>query len=110
MTFDEYQKAAYGTNLTNADDFKNLMQQVLGLSDEVGEAQAIFKKWIRDQNADLEKLDRKNVQKELGDIMWYVAVVAEVLDIKLSDIVRMNVDKLADRQKRGVLSGSGDNR
>lgn len=110
MTFDEYQKRAYSTNISIDDNFKDLMKQVLGLSDEVGEVQSIFKKWIRDQKADPALLDKKNVQKELGDVMWYIAVVAEVLDIKLSDIVQMNVDKLASRKSRGTLSGSGDNR
>jgi NTP pyrophosphatase (non-canonical NTP hydrolase) len=110
MTFDEYQKKAYSTNLTNKDEFRNLMQQILGLSDEVGEVQAIFKKWIRDQDADPAKLDLTNVKKELGDIMWYIAVVGEVLGLSLSEIVQYNVDKLADRKKRGTLPGSGDNR
>lgn len=110
MTFDDYQKAAYSTNLKNEDKFKELMQQVLGLCDETGEVQAVFKKWIRDQDADFDKLDVQNLKKELGDILWYVAVVAEDLGLTLGEIAEANVAKLADRQKRGVLGGSGDNR
>ena len=110
MTFDEYQKRAITTNLVKDDRFKELMQQVLGLGDEAGEVLALFKKWIRDHDTDPAKLDVETVKKELGDIVWYVAVVAHDLDLSFDDIVRANIEKLADRQKRGVLGGSGDNR
>jgi NTP pyrophosphatase (non-canonical NTP hydrolase) len=110
MTFDEYQKQAITTNLSKDDKFKELIQQVLGLGDEAGEVQSIFKKWIRDNNADPAKLDRKNIAKELGDVLWYIAIVAHDLDIPLSDIAKLNVEKLRSRQQRGTLKGNGDNR
>jgi len=110
MTFDEYQKLAIRTNLAKEDKFKELMQQVLGLADESGEVLAKFKKWIRDNDADFEKLDKENIKKELGDILWYIAVVAHDLDISLDDLATYNIQKLADRHQRGTLSGSGDNR
>ena len=86
------------------------MQQVLGLGDESGEVLAIFKKWIRDNNADPALLDTKNVAKELGDILWYIAVVAEDLGLSFDDIAAGNIEKLRSRQERGTLKGSGDNR
>src|ERR1700743_1893699 len=110
MTFDEYQKQAITTNLSKDDQFRELMQQVLGLGDEAGEVLAIFKKWIRDQEADIEKLDKKNVAKELGDILWYIAVVAHDLDISFDDIAQINLDKLKSRLERNTLRGSGDER
>lgn len=110
MTFDEYQKRAITTNLSKQDNFQELMQQVLGLGDEAGEVLAIFKKWIRDNEADLDRLDKKNVAKELGDILWYIAVVAHDLDISFDEIAQMNIDKLRSRQERGALRGSGDER
>jgi len=110
MTFDEYQERAITTNLANQDRLKELMQQVLGLGDEAGEVQAIFKKWIRDDDADPAKLDKRNVTKELGDVMWYIALVAHDLDIPLSEVVKTNVEKLQSRKQRGTLSGSGDDR
>ena len=110
MTFDEYQKIALTTNLAKKDPLQELVQQVLGLGDEAGEVQAIFKKWIRDNNADIELLDTKNVAKELGDILWYIAVVAHDLGISFDDIAAMNIEKLRSRKERGVLRGSGDNR
>jgi NTP pyrophosphatase (non-canonical NTP hydrolase) len=110
MTFDEYQKLAITTNLRKDDQLQELMQQVLGLGDEAGEVLAIFKKWIRDNGADIDKLDKKNVGKELGDILWYVAVVADDLGISFDDIAAANIEKLRSRKERGVLEGSGDNR
>ncbi len=110
MTLDDYQHQAIKTNLRKDDQVLELLQQVLGLGDEAGEVQAIFKKWIRDDMADPTKLDTLRLKKELGDVLWYVAVVANDLGLTLNDIAQANVDKLADRQKRGVLGGSGDNR
>lgn len=110
MTFDEYQQRAISTNLTKDDQLKELMQQVLGLADESGEVQAIFKKWIRDHDADIDKLDRDNVKKELGDVLWYIAVIAHDLGISFDDLASVNLEKLASRKERGVLGGSGDNR
>jgi len=110
MTFDEYQKKAIVTNLAKEDRFKELMQQVLGLADESGEVLAVFKKWIRDKDADPEQLDKANLAKELGDILWYIAVIAHDLDVSLDDIASKNIEKLRSRMERGVLSGSGDNR
>lgn len=110
MTFDEYQTAALRTNLQKSDRLQELMQQVLGLGDEVGEVQAIFKKWIRDNEADFDRLDVDSVKKEMGDVLWYIAVVAHDLGINLEDVAQYNIKKLADRQQRGVLRGSGDDR
>lgn len=110
MTFEEYQKLAIRTNLSKEDKFKELMQQVLGLADEAGEVQAVFKKWIRDQDSDFAKLDVATIKKEMGDILWYIAVIAHDLDISLDELAQANIDKLADRQNRGVLRGSGNDR
>ena len=110
MNFNDYQKGAITTNLTQDDQFKELMQQALGLGDEAGEVQAIFKKWIRDSDADITKLDTKNLTKELGDILWYIAVLAYDLGIELDDIATINLEKLRGRKERGTLSGSGDDR
>ena len=110
MTFDEYQERALTTNKTKDDQLQELMQQVLGLGDESGEVLAIFKKWIRDDGADIRKLDKERVGKELGDILWYVAVVAHDMGLSFDDIATANLAKLKSRNERGVIGGSGDNR
>ncbi len=65
---------------------------------------------MRDKNTDLAQLDRDDMAAELGDVLWYTAVLANFLGLSLDDVAQRNVDKLADRQRRAVLGGSGDNR
>lgn len=105
--FDDYQKQALKTAI---DSGHELTHRTLGLVGEAGEVAEIIKKLIRDYNGDLTKLDKQNMSKELGDVMWYVAALADHLGLKLSDIVEQNTTKLASRQKRGVLGGSGNDR
>ena len=56
------------------------------------------------------RIDRTDIAKELGDVLWYVAVLADYLDLSLDDIATANLAKLACRQGRGVLGGTGDDR
>jgi len=77
----------------------------LGLAGEAGETVDKIKKYIRD-----DKLDLVGIEKELGDVMWYVAQLANELGLTLQDIIEVNVDKLTSRQERNQLHGSGDNR
>ena len=53
---------------------------------------------------------RAAMSKELGDVLWYVAQLASELGLALEDVARENLEKLGSRQRRGVLSGSGDER
>jgi NTP pyrophosphatase (non-canonical NTP hydrolase) len=55
-------------------------------------------------------VDRGLVSKELGDILWQVAAVADDFGLSLGNIGQENIDKLADREARGVINGSGDTR
>lgn len=88
----------------------NFPYPALGLVGEAGEVADKLKKVIRDHEGVLTDTVRDAVAKELGDVMWYLAVLAYELDYDLNTIAQNNLDKLASRQDRGVLSGSGDNR
>ncbi|GAA0487251.1 hypothetical protein Ade02nite_11280 [Paractinoplanes deccanensis] len=109
MELDDYQRGALRTAAPR--DKKNeLLHLVLGLAGESGEVAEKFKKWIRDQGSDEALIDRDDIAKELGDVLWYVAVLADYLGLSLDGIAAGNLAKLAARQSRGVLGGSGDNR
>lgn len=110
MNFDEYQKRALTTVLTTGDEFKDLLHWVLGLNGESGEVAEKVKKIVRDKGGEISEEDRIELGKELGDVLWYLAVFAEHLGFSLGDIAQKNLDKLADRKDRGRLQGSGDNR
>jgi NTP pyrophosphatase (non-canonical NTP hydrolase) len=109
MTLDEYQTKALRTA---ADKTKHneLFHLVLGLVGEAGEIAEKLKKVVRDHNSDIAHLDKADITKELGDVLWYVAVLADHFEISLKDVGITNITKLADRQARGALAGSGDNR
>lgn len=109
LTLNEYQQAALKTSRGH-DKKDELFHLILGLVGETGEVAEKFKKLVRDKDSDLNKLDIDDITKEMGDIMWYLAVFADHLGISLEEVGKKNIAKLADRQKRGVLSGSGDNR
>lgn len=113
MTFDEYQEKAIST-LTSTHDYGDitpeLMAQVLGLVGESGEVAEKFKKLVRDKQGALSDDDRKEIIKELGDILWYVNAVAVLLGGSISDVAETNLDKVLSRKSRGVTHGSGDNR
>jgi NTP pyrophosphatase (non-canonical NTP hydrolase) len=110
MKFDEYQKQALTTVLTTDDTFKDLLHWVLGINGESGEIAEKVKKIIRDKNGAVSDEDRQDLAKEIGDVLWYLAVFANQLGMSLDDIAQQNLEKLQSRKQRGVLGGSGDNR
>ncbi|HXW57957.1 MAG TPA: nucleoside triphosphate pyrophosphohydrolase family protein [Solirubrobacteraceae bacterium] len=87
-----------------------LSYPALGLAGEAGEVAEHVKKAIRDDGGEIGDARRGAMSKELGDVLWYVAQLASELGLELEQIAAENLDKLRSRQRRGVLSGSGDDR
>lgn len=109
MNMNEYQALALRTASPKT-KHNELFHLLLGLVGEAGEISEKMKKVVRDHGSDESKVDTDDLGKELGDVLWYIAVLADYFDIKLDDIATKNIEKLASRQARGKLQGSGDNR
>ena len=111
MTLDEYQAAAQRTAIyPDQGDFGGLIYTTLKLNGEAGEIAEKIGKIIRDGGSSFHEHDRIALCEELGDVLWYVAMLARELNVDLDFIADMNLAKLASRQTRGKLSGSGDSR
>ena len=84
---------------------KALEYLALGLTSEAGEVAGKVKKIIRDG-----KGNKEAIAYEIGDVLWYCAVLASELGVSLNTIMKKNLEKLHDRKERGTLAGSGDDR
>ena len=87
-----------------------LSYPALGLCGEAGEVAEHVKKAIRDDAGRVSEARRAAVAKELGDVLWYLSQLASELGLELDAIAAENLEKLLSRQRRGVLSGAGDDR
>ena len=97
MQVNEYQKEAMATLNPALNQKDVLINSVMGLCGESGEAIDIVKKWLAQGHT----LDKEHLAKELGDIAWYLAEAATALDLSLGDILQANLDKLEKRYPNG---------
>lgn len=97
MTINEYQKLAMTTLNPALDQRDVLINGVMGLCGEAGEAIDIVKKHL----AQGHELDREKLIKELGDVAWYLAETAYALDVPLEEVLQRNIDKLRARYPQG---------
>ena len=112
MTGNEYQSLAMRTNdgksterlgyhtdskLNEVDDFGGVINGCLGLAGESGEVLDIIKKWVFHEK----ELDKDHLKKEIGDVMWYVAMLCESFDFNIDEILKINVCKLKSRYPDG---------
>lgn len=120
MTLEEYQKQAMKTCLPTCNNFSYMMLNLVG---EVGELASKVAKAIRKDEAtivagNLRQPSTRHIddslneamQLEAGDILWQLAGLCSVMGWDLEEVAKMNLEKLASRQKRGVIDGNGDNR
>ncbi len=107
MKFNEYQDQTALTAKYPKE--KALDYCTLGLVGEAGEIANKVKKVIRD-NRPVDDAFRADMKAEIGDVLWYVARLADELGLPLEDIATYNMEKLLSRLQRGTIGGSGDNR
>ena len=107
MNFNEYQKLAKTTAIY--DKKHQILYPELGLAGEAGEVANKVKKISRD-GYENNKDYRADIGAEIGDVLWYCAVLASDIGLELSDIAVNNTVKLKDRMNRGVIGGNGDKR
>ncbi len=106
MTINEYQKLAMVTLNPELDKKDVLINGVMGLCGESGEAIDIVKKHL----AQGHELDKEELAKELGDVAWYLAETATAIGYDLEDIFQMNIDKLKKRYPDGFSVEKSVNR
>lgn len=108
LTLNAYQTGAL-TTAVYADQWK-VIYPALKLTGEAGEVSEKIGKNIRDGDGTYSDEFKKELAKELGDVLWYIAALGRDIGYTLEEIGQMNLDKLASRKARNVISGSGDNR
>ena len=120
MELNEYQEKAMSTCLPSCDNFAYMS---LGLVSEVGELAGKVAKAVRKEEIILFGNDlycglktpedggkelHKGLIGELGDVLWFVSGICNVLGLSLEDVADANLAKLAERKKNGTIIGNGD--
>lgn len=104
MTINEYQKAALRT--VQGTNGLNITNGALGLCGEAGEVADLIKKSLYQGHV----LDIDHLALELGDVAWYIAIMAESIGLDLETVLQMNVDKLKKRYPEGFDSECSQHR
>ena len=108
MEFNKYQEEAIKNKIYGYGD--KIIYPTLGVVNEAGEVAGKVKKVLRDCNGDFNTENKLKIADEMGDVLWYLAALADDLNINLSTIAEMNIEKLLGRRERGTIQGSGDSR
>jgi NTP pyrophosphatase (non-canonical NTP hydrolase) len=106
MMMNEYQKKARSTAAIEHFSMGQLAVLALGIAGEAGEVADYAKKVIGLNHP----IDRNRFRDELGDVLWYVAMIADILGFRLSEIAIANTEKLAARYPNGFESERSINR
>lgn len=104
----DYQRAAQNSAVYPED--KAIEYLVLGLASEAGEVAGKYKKIIRDKYGLMDADSKAALADEIGDVLWYLAMLSTELGFSLDTIAINNAVKLSDRMSRGVIRGDGDKR
>jgi NTP pyrophosphatase (non-canonical NTP hydrolase) len=115
LTFNEYQELSKETaqGYANTDDLPTKTAEqyttlflAVAINGEAGELGEKAKKYVREDD----ERYLEEAEAELGDILWYLAQMASLLDVDLSEVAERNLEKLLDRQERNAITGEGDYR
>ena len=82
----------------------------LGMVDEAGEVAGKVKKLYRDHDGVLTEEYKKEIAKEIGDVLWYVSQLCTKMGLSLDEVAQMNIEKIYSRFERNKVHGDGDNR
>ena len=121
MQLNEYQQKAMSTCMESCDNFAYMFTGMVG---EIGEFASKVAKAIRREYAVIDhntfiteygtnamtEAELHDLKSEAGDILWFIAGLCNVMGWPLDEVGQENLDKLASRKARGVISGDGDNR
>lgn len=121
LTLNRYQERARTTavypGMADDGDWGEPMELHMGLvycsmklAGEAGEVAEKVAKIMRDNDCVVDLKKRMELCKELGDVLWYVAMSASELGLSLEHVAEENLSKLKSRKDRGKIQGSGDNR
>lgn len=97
MTFDSYQRASARTINTDLGYQDQLANAGLGISDEAGEVAGILKKALFQEHG----INAAELVAEMGDVLWYLALLATTMGFSLGDVAAANVKKLEQRYPKG---------
>ena len=111
MNLNEYQDLAARTaTFGEWDKDRQILYLTLGITGEAGEVAEKIKKIMRNDAGVMSDEKKEEIKKELGDVLWYLSQMSRVLGYSFEEVAQANIDKLADRAKRGVIRSEGDNR
>lgn len=109
-TFNAYQVRATETLVQDDSGCPMLARLGLKLAGEAGEAADKIGKFYRDHDGRPPQQAVQDLAHELGDVLWYLAVIADCLGVRLGDIAKANLAKLKARAEQGKIRGEGDDR
>lgn len=87
-----------------------LLYATIGFGGEAGETLNKVKKILRDDNGTITEEKKQAIAQELGDSLWYIAMICDELGLRMAQVANDNVTKLANRKFLGTISGEGDKR
>jgi NTP pyrophosphatase (non-canonical NTP hydrolase) len=109
-TLNEYQSEAKKTAIFDEKHIPALAYCGLKLNGEVGEVAELIGKMYRDNGGDMTGERRRKLLYELGDVLWYLTIIADLLNYDLDTVAFYNIKKIRERQERGTLKGEGSER